>query len=94
MLFLQRLADASGVSQKDVKKVLEGLSKAIPDEIKENPKAALKIGKVLVLKRKERPAKPEAVRNIFGKEYKIPAKPTSIVVKADATKHLRDLVCS
>ena len=94
MLFLQRLADASGVSQKDVKKVLDALSKAVPDEFRENPKVALKIGKALVLKRKERPAKPEAVRNIFGKEYKIPAKPASMFVKADATKQLRELICS
>ena len=94
MLFLQRVADGSGVSQRDVKKVLDALSKAIPDELREKPNIALKIGKVVVLRVKAKGARPESVRNILGKEYKIPAKPASTVIKADATKQLKELVCS
>ena len=94
MLFLQRIADGSGVSQRDVKKVLDALSKAIPDELKEKPNTALKIGKVVVLRVKAKGARPETVRNIFGKEYKIPAKPASTVIKTDAMKQLKELVCT
>nr|ABV22217.1 major basic nuclear protein [Karlodinium veneficum] len=74
------LADEHGLKQKACSEVLNSIVDIATKEVKKN--GIFTIHGVCRIKTRTKPATKAGVRNIFGKEVKVAAKPAKTVVKA------------
>jgi len=90
----QELADATGLTRKDVGKVFDELSNLIKNHLGKKGAGVVTIPGLLKLKLVKKPAtKARSGRNpTTGAEIMIKAKPARNVVKAQPLKSLKDMV--
>lgn len=92
---LSDLSKESGLSKKDVRKVLEALRNQAVRHLKKGGSGEITVPELgIKLRRRVRPARPvRMVRNPFtGEMMKAKAKPASITVRAVPLKSLKDEV--
>ncbi len=93
---LQGIANATGLTKKDVAKVLEALGGEIKKHIGKRGAGVFAIPGLVKIERKNIPAKP-ARKNVPdpfhpGQFRDYPAKPASVKVKVRALKSLKDML--
>ena len=88
------LAEATGLTKKDVGNVFDSLSDLIGQELGKKGPGMFTVPGLLKLKTRVKPAVPAGMRrNPFTGEEKMgPAKPASTAVKATPLKRLKDMV--
>ncbi len=84
------VASEAAVTQKDVKSVIEALTKIAGRELKKN--GVFSIPYLAKFKEVRNKAREGGVRKCFGKELEIPPRPASSSVKILATKQLINAV--
>ena len=80
------VASEAAVAQKDVKNVIEALTKIAAKELKKN--GVFKIPFLANFKQVKKAAREGGLKKCFGKEFEIAPKPASSSVKVVATKNL------
>lgn len=90
---LSNIAEATGLSKKQVAEVFEALEKQIKDSIGRRGVGAFTIPGLIKIEKKKVPAKP-ARENVMvlGQLRNIPAKPATTKVRVRALKNLKDMV--
>ena len=78
------------VDKKSYRKFMVALETVLRDQLKNSNKAA--IPRVCILKRVVKPAVEERVKNMFGKEMKLKARPEKVTYRASVAKRFRDAV--
>lgn len=88
------LAEATGLSKKEVGSVFDALSDLIGQELGKKGPGQFTVPGLLKLKTRVKPAVPAGMRyDPFKKEERMmPAKPAKTMVKATALKKLKDMV--
>lgn len=92
---LANLAEASGVSKKEVAAVLAALSQEIEKSLGAKGPGVFAIPGLVKIDKKKRPAQPakKGVKNPFTGEIRdVPAKPASVKVRVRPLKALKDMV--
>merc|ERR1712232_584862 len=82
------ISTTTGLKKKDVKSVVVSIGEIATAEVQKNGKFV--VPGIASLKLKSRPARTATTRMMFGQMQKVAAKPASKVVKAFATKSLKD----
>ena len=82
------IASSLTLKRRDVTKVLGALTELATKEVKNVGKFA--IPGLLMIKTRKKPATKAGVRQMFGKEVKVAAKPAKTVVKAFCNKKIKD----
>mmetsp|Transcript_51042 Transcript_51042/g.136005 ORF Transcript_51042/g.136005 Transcript_51042/m.136005 type:complete len:107 (+) Transcript_51042:2-322(+) len=82
------IAEATETDKKTAAKVLETLAAIATQEVKKNAKFT--IPGLVMIKTRKKPATKAGKREMFGKICVVKAKPAKTVVKAFATKALKD----
>ena len=88
--FFASIAAETGLSQKDVKKVLDAIIEAVAREVKKN--SVFKIPKLAAIKMIRKRAREAGTRNMFGKDVQVLAKPATTAVKAYPSKQICDAI--
>ena len=84
------IAAETGLDQKDVKSVIDAISKAIVRDVKKS--GVFKIPKLAAIKMIRKRARDAGARKMFGKEVQVAARPATTTLKAYASKQLRDAI--
>merc|ERR1712199_86285 len=84
------LAEEHGLKQKACAELLDSFVQLACTEVKKTGKFT--VPGLCMIKTRKKPATKAGVRNVFGKEMKIAAKPARTVVKAFVNKALKDQV--
>ena len=90
--FVRLLSDECGVSQRDCKKVLDGLSKVLIAKVKET--GCCHIPNILIVKKVTKKATQGGEKKAFGKVIKVVPRPERHRVRITALKKLKDGVLS
>ena len=86
--FVRLLSDECGVSQRDCKKVLDGLSKVLIAKVKET--GCCHIPNILNVKKVTKKATQWGAKNAFGRVIKVAPMPVRHRVRITALKKLKD----
>ena len=91
--FLGSIAEATGLTKKDVAAVFEALEKQIKDNLGRRGPGAFTIPGLIKIEKKKVPAKPERKGvMVLGQLRDIAAKPATTKVRVRALKNLKDMV--
>ena len=90
---LSNIADATGLTKKEVAAVLEALEKEIKKNLGPRGPGVFSLPGLVKIEKKKVPAKP-ARKNVMvlGQLRDIPAKPATVKVRVRALKNLKDMV--